>query len=238
MTFVLFFGAGLILSIIWLAAEARMRQPQTGASQLDQNVAAQLAEANARIARQEQEIASLRQARQQQDKAPSPPPPEVVPPPRPSDEEIATKISIWESVLDSHHRAFALAYNDLDAVLTSWTKFVGTAKDRQKLYNDLVNSTAALTRAGNEARDLKNSYPMYQDVVDALNLVDTDALGRASAKFSNALIGTPDDPPQNYETKFRPLAGALRREMDKFVSSLQKLQNTANEKSKELTSLK
>jgi len=171
----------------------------------------------------------------------SSPPNSVSPQPEPTlgAEEIATKISIWESVGNVNHNALVIPYNQIDASLTQWPDLIKSASGRQKLHDDLVSNTAAFWAASNDLETLRSNYKEYPEISDALAQTRRADLAKASSDFSGAVIKeNMDYSSPDYVSKLRPLAGALRREMNATVKWINELQKTSTAELKKLSSMK
>ena len=155
-----------------------------------------------------------------------------------SAEDIATKMGVWESVSNSNTRELTMAYNSLDLPLSQWVDRIKTPDGRHQLYNDLINSTAAYMAASNDLDILRSEYPNYQDISDALAQPHRSELQRVAANFANAVSKIPDNPQPNFDIQLRPLAGALRREMDATQAWLTGLVRTAGQSRKLLSETK
>jgi hypothetical protein len=163
------------------------------------------------------------------------PPPEVDKP-RPTAEETATKISIWESVSTVNLSALVIAYNKIDEALSKWPDLIKSQEGRVQLNQTLVNGTAAYVAASNDIETLGSAFKAYPEVSVALVQRNRNDLLKASADFSSAVInGNTDFSSSNYANKLRPLAGALRREMTTSVHWFDDLRKTATEQLKELS---
>jgi hypothetical protein len=145
-----------------------------------------------------------------------------------SPEEIATKISIWESVSGSHLNALVGAYNALDLAQSRWTQLAKSSEGRRQLYEQLVNADAAFVGASTDLEALRSAYPSYLDVANALaQQPRVPTLHKAALDFANAIIKDGAS-----EIEVRPLAGALRREMDSMQIWMHDLRVTANQQHK------
>jgi hypothetical protein len=153
-------------------------------------------------------------------------------------EELATRLSIWDSIATSNFNLLAGAFNSLDAAQSRWTQ-ISSANGRQQLNSDLSQAIAAYRRAFHEVETLQSEYPQYEDVRSALTQPNIIAFLNAADNFSNAVGNVPEhDPPKDLEVRMRPLAGALKREMNVTQRWLSSLQQTANEKRTGLTNAK
>jgi hypothetical protein len=149
-------------------------------------------------------------------------------------DEIATKISIWESVSGSNLNALIGAYNALDLAQSKWTQLVKSADGRRQLYQDLINADANFVGASTDLETLRSAYQNYPEVTNALAQQPLiSALHKATLDFANSINKEPAA-----ETQLRPLAGTLRREMDAVQMWMHDLQVTANEQHKMLLDIK
>ena len=78
----------------------------------------------------------------------SSPPPAAAQPPQSdlSAEDIATKISIWDSVLGGNLNRLITAYNDLDLMMSKWLDLVKTDDGRRELLHELAANGAAYSQ--------------------------------------------------------------------------------------------
>jgi hypothetical protein len=105
-----------------------------------------------------------------------------------SPEDIATKLSIWESVSTSNLALMINAYNLMDAGFARWPRMIDSADSRRQLYQDITNSTAAFAKAVGDLETLRSEYPEYKDVSEVLVIQPYMAnLAKASSDFSNAI---------------------------------------------------
>jgi hypothetical protein len=151
----------------------------------------------------------------------------------------AIKLSIWEGVNTSNVNALTRAYNVIDGSLSQWLDRVKSGESKGLIY-ELGTGADAFMTAANDLEKLRVEYQKYQDVVDVLAPQPNRAdFAKAINDLSNAVSSMPSVMmPPNYDTKLRPLAGALRRELATTLSWLQNLRRTAAEKQKELSSMK
>jgi hypothetical protein len=171
----------------------------------------------------------------------SPQPESVSSQPEPtlSAEELATKLSIWESVSTSNYNSLANAFNSIDAAQARWTRLIGSADGRHQLHSDLAQATTAYMKASNEIETLKLEYPKYQDVATALTQPNRQEFARAAENFANAINNVSEsDVPPDLEVRLRPLAGALKRELNTTQKWLNSLSRIANAKRAELSDVK
>jgi hypothetical protein len=160
--------------------------------------------------------------------APAPSPQPVKPAePKLTPEEIATRLSIWESVSVGHMNELTTAYNSIDAAFTGWENSIAASGSRKKLYQDIINTTATLIKGCTDLETLRSEFPNEQEIYDALDIhPHAVTLYKSSNDFANA-VNNGDD-----ITKLRPLAGALRREMVSMRDWLTNLGRIANKKRK------
>ena len=129
-------------------------------------------------------------------------------------------------------------FNALDLEQSRWPRLVNTADGRRQLYQGITTAVAAYVAASKDLDILRSEYPSYQDVADALAQPHRSELERAASNFADAITKVPQDPPPKFEVQLRPLAGALRREMDATQSWLHTLGVTANQNRKALSEAK
>ncbi len=208
--------------------------PTSREQQVADEIAKATAPLNAQIAMLKQQLRDAQQTRQ----APAGPPLQTtpqLPQTKLSSEEVATKISIWDSVINSNLHTLVDDFNALDLAQSRWPRLVNTPDGRRQLYQDITNAVAAYAAASKDLDILRSEYPNYQDVADALAQPHRSDLERAASNFADAISKVPQDPPPNFEVQLRPLAGALRREMDATQSWLHTLGVTANQNHKALS---
>jgi hypothetical protein len=152
-----------------------------------------------------------------------------------SQEEVATRLGVWDSVSNSNLNVLINAYNNIDLALSRWSRMLDSAENRQQLHNDIINSTAAFVMASKELETLRSEYTQYADISSALAQPRLVNLEKASLDLSNAIDPHPRDASADLEIKLRPLAGALRREMNFTSEWMTSLQRLANEKRRELS---
>jgi hypothetical protein len=155
-----------------------------------------------------------------------------------SAEDIATKLSIWESVGTTNLSSLVGAYNSLDLALSRWSILINSDTGKRQLYQDIINATAAFTKASHDLDTLRSEYPQYHDIFNDLIQPHTADLTKVSADFSNAVISAMDEAPSDLEVRLRSFAGALRMEMNIMVEWLETLRKMAGEKRKELSASK
>jgi hypothetical protein len=145
-----------------------------------------------------------------------------------SPEQTESKIGIWDSVINSNLRILVEDFNALDLVLSRWPRLVTDANGRRQLYQDITNAAAAYLGASRDLEILRSEYPNYQDVADALAQPNRSELERVAANFADAIAKLPQEPPANFEVSLRPLAGAVRSQMNVTQDWLTNLSRTAN----------
>ena len=211
--------------------------PPSREQQVADEIAKATAPLNAQIAILKQQLRDAQQTRQ----APAGPPQQTTPqapPTKLSSEDVATKISIWDSVINSNLHILVDDFNALDLEQSRWPRLVNTADGRRQLYQGITTAVAAYVAASKDLDILRSEYPSYQDVADALAQPHRSELERAASNFADAISKVPQDPPPKFEVQLRPLAGALRREMDATQSWLHTLGVTANQNRKALSEVK
>jgi hypothetical protein len=150
-------------------------------------------------------------------------------------EERATKISIWDSVINSNLHVLIDAFNTLDLSQTRWTQLIKTADGRRQLYQDITNPTAAYVGASKDLEILRSEYRNFPDVDAVLDQPGKSELERTASNFANAISRIPENAPPNFDVQLRPLAGALKIQMDATQKWLQTVSTAANQNRKALS---
>jgi hypothetical protein len=123
-------------------------------------------------------------------------------------EDIATKISIWQSV-DGQMNEYAKSLNLGYMLIDNWSKMNNA--DFSAAYN---NFRAALISTVIGFEGLRSSYPKYQDIVDILDPKNRPNLFQTTDVFRQQVSAFPAERPSDYEIKIRPYSGAFRRDLD------------------------
>jgi hypothetical protein len=153
------------------------------------------------------------------------------PPPSYSDEEIGIRSDLWHSIQNDTNRIVE-AYNFGDALLSQWQSQVGVNKDSylQRVggfRKDVTNASEAIEK-------LRRDYPKYQDISAAIDQTYLGPLLNSIDQFSSGISALPTPPPLNYETTIRPLAGAIRVQMQVWLNWISSVRSTAGAKLNQL----
>jgi hypothetical protein len=89
-----------------------------------------------------------------------------------------------------------------------------------------------------EVRSVMSEYPGDQDVAYALDQPYRESLSKAIQDFADEINEAPQPLPPDYDVKLRPLAGALKREMNLMQGWLSHLGQIANEQRAALSEIK
>jgi hypothetical protein len=126
----------------------------------------------------------------------------------------------------------ARAYNFGDEVLNRWEDIVPQDK------NDYLGRLAAFRKAVSDAADglqkLRRDYPNFQDVSTTIDQPYLGPLLDSIDNFSKAISALPAPLPPNYQTTLRPLAGAVRVQMNNFLDWLSNVRSIAGTKLNQL----
>lgn len=148
-----------------------------------------------------------------------------------SQTDIVTKIDIWRSIKEQTAK-FASLVNEGDAIIHAWPgEFTsnknGLVQKTIKFRQDFIIATKRLTR-------LRDAYPKYEDIVQALDPKVYKPLRASIEAFLGAINSAPDE---NFEIAIRPYSGALKRDLSKLSEWQANIRRTATEKNNELLSM-
>ena len=101
-----------------------------------------------------------------------------------SAEDMATELSIWDSVQTRNVPVVGSALNALENSFSRWPSMLDTAQARETLRSDLVNSDGIYDRASEDVEVLRRLYPMYPDVAAGLHQPRRSDLRKAVIEFA------------------------------------------------------
>lgn len=152
--------------------------------------------------------------------------------------DAATKISIWESVLNTNLSSLIGAYNKLDGAQSQWPTRIGSEEGRKRLYDEISQALSDYLKASDDLETLRALYSRYQDVDEALSQPRRGSLVRAASDFAEIVLRPPEASPPTQEMRLRPLAGVLRGEMNATVDWFTQVRETASRQQQELATMR
>jgi hypothetical protein len=145
-------------------------------------------------------------------------PPPVVSPPTPQPEwsgaEIAIRSDLWHSIQNAMNSTVR-AYNFGDEVLNRWEDII--PQDKNDYLARLAEFRKRVSDAADGIQKLRRDYPNFQDVSTTIDQPYLGPLLDSIDNFSKAISAIPGPLPPNYQTTLRPLAGAVRVQMNNFL---------------------
>jgi hypothetical protein len=166
--------------------------------------------------------------------ADNPPSPPTAPKPVWSDEEIAIRSDIWQTIEGSYFRDLINAYNFCDVLQTQWNTI---ASNRPEYLQKLSNLRKQFVVSRDEFNKLRSEYSSYDDINAAIDPSFLSGILVAIDNLSAAITGMPSNLPDDYQITMRPVAGALRIEMNKVLDHINQLRLTIATKRSELLAM-
>jgi hypothetical protein len=88
---------------------------------------------------------------------------------RESPTDIATKLSIWYSVIQNNRRSLVGPYDNLDILLSMLENSIKTREGRKMINGDIRNQIAAYSEASSDLEKLRSQYLEFPEIYTALN---------------------------------------------------------------------
>src|SRR6185437_4278043 len=154
-----------------------------------------------------------------------------------SAQDIAAKISIWDSVLGSNIPLFSDLLGALNQTMIRWPGLIHDPGGRKQLHSELFEWRNRFIAAMEALDSLHDEYQNYPDVNAALLQPHAQSLQFAVQKFYEEIANINNDDPSN-EILLRPLAGAISRDADAERAWVNTLNATANIKRAHLGQVK
>jgi hypothetical protein len=149
-----------------------------------------------------------------------------------SQADVSTKLAIWDSVATRHMDEFARALNQAYTVQGNWD----AADNGNRLYflQRFQSYRQSFVEASEKLDKLRQEYPQYVDVSEALKQPRMPDLLSAFDAFVKGYGTDADNPPEYYARTMRPLTGELKRQLDLVREWQSSLRQLATTKQKEL----
>jgi hypothetical protein len=161
----------------------------------------------------------------------APPVTPQTPQPKWSDQEIATRSDLWHSIQNAMN-VVVNAYNVGDQVLNQWEGLIPS--DKNEYLKRLADFRKRVSDAADGIQRLRTDYPSFQDVFTTIDQPYLGPLLNSIDELSQAISALPEPLPLGYETKIRPLAGAVRVQMQNYLQWISSVRSTAGGKLNEL----
>ena len=124
------------------------------------------------------------------------------------------------------------AYNFGDEVLNKWEGLI--PQDKNEYLKRLAEFKKRVSEASDNIEKLRRSYPNFQDVYTAIDQPYLGPLLDSIDNLSKAISILPESLPPNYQMTIRPLAGAVRVQMNNFLEWTSDVRSMAEAKLNQL----
>jgi hypothetical protein len=112
--------------------------------------------------------------------------------------------------------------------LNQWENYI--PQNRSGYLDGLALFRKKVSDAADGIQKLRTDYPNFQDVSETIDQPDLGPLLDSIDNLSTAISTLPEPLPPNYQTSIRPLAGAVRIQMQHFFEWTSNVRTIAGSK--------
>jgi hypothetical protein len=143
-------------------------------------------------------------------------------------DDISIQVDLWSGIQSNLFNALIGALNEGFEIQSNWRDMIPAHK--YQLIEKITNFRQHLQDANGKLQELASEYRRFSDLSDALLPPNGPRIIEIVDNLYSELNSLPEPLPPDYDSRIRPLSGALKRELDSTVSWIKSSRETATQK--------